>query len=340
MIMEKYNIQKILNILYTGNHLNQKQSEELFHNIIINKLSPIQIAAVLISMKIKGETLPEIIGAVKTLLTHVKPFPRPNGLFADITGTGGDGSNTINISTASAIIASTCNIKIIKHGNRSTSGLIGSMDLLQKNNINIKNDMYQSQKNFDILGICFLHAPQYHQIFQNVTPIRQQLKTPTLFNIIGPLINPAKPPITLIGVYKKELLSPIIQVLKLFKYHRAAVVHCGGIDEVGLHDITYVAELRNGKIYNYTLKASDFGLKPQPIKELYCHSLEQSSKYMINLLKGQGKPAHEFVVAANVALLLKLFGHNDLRTNVSLTLNKIHQGTPYQRLQLLSQSKI
>lgn len=329
-------MQKILEKLYQGNHLNQNQSEKLLHSIITKKLSPIQITAALISMKLKGETLNEIIGAVNMLLTYVKPFPRPNDLFADITGTGGDGKNTINISTASAIIAATCNVKIIKHGNRSTSGLIGSMDLLKKHNLNIKNSTDQARKNFDKLGICFLYAPQYHKVFQYVSFIRKQLKTPTLFNIIGPLINPAKPSLILIGVYKKKLLSPMIQALQLLKYHRAIVVHCGGIDEVGLHDITHIAELNNKNIDNYTLTASDFGLNPQPIEKLYCHSLEQSLMYMINLLKGKGHPAHEFVVAANVALLLKLFGYNNLRTNVQLALDKIHQGAPYTLFKNLS----
>lgn len=323
---------KILEMLYKGNHLTQKQSETLFYYIIKKKLSTIQITAAIISMKIRGETLPEIIGAANILLTYVKPFPRPNTLFADITGTGGDGSNTINISTASAIVASTCNIKIIKHGNRSMSGLVGSMDLLQNNELDIENNTNQTRKYFDMLDICFLYAPQYHKILQDIAPIRQQLKVPTLFNIIGPLINPAKPPITLIGVYKKELLSPMIQALKIFKYHRAAVVHCGGIDEVGLHDTTYVAELHNEKIYNYVLQASDFGLYPQPIEKICCHSLEQSSEYTINLLQGKGQPAHEHVVAANVALLLKLFGHDNLRANTLLALEKIHQGVPLKKL--------
>lgn len=323
-------MQKILDILYQGNHLDQKQTEELFHGIITHKLSSIQIAAALISMRIKGETLSEIIGAVNTLLTYVTPFPRPKILFADITGTGGDNKNTINISTASAIVASTCNVKVIKHGNQSISGLTGSIDLLHRNHINIKNNtINQALKNFNILGICFLHAMQYHPILQHIMPIRKELKIPTLFNIIGPLINPAKPPLILIGVYKKELLFPIIQILKLFKYHRAAVVHCDGIDEVGLHAITHVAELHNTSIYNYTLQASDFGLDPQPMEKLRCHSIKESSEHMINLLQGKGNPTHKFVVAANVALLLKLFGYEDLRANTALALNKMHQGIPY-----------
>lgn len=333
-------MQKILEKLYQGHHLDQQQIEKIFLYIIKHKLSLIQITAILISMKIKGETLSEIVGAVNMLLTHVKYFPRPNKLFADIAGTGGDGSNTINISTASAIVAATCNVKIIKHGNRSMSGLIGSMDLLKNNNLNIEKNIYQARKDFDTLGICFLHAPHYHEILQYIAPIRQQLKIPTLFNIIGPLINPAKPPLALIGVYKKELLSPIIQALRILHYHRAAVVHCGGIDEVGLHDITYVAELHNGNIHNYTLQASDFGLNPQPIEKLYCHSLEQSSEDIKNLLQGKGQPTHIHVVAANVALLLKLFGYNDLRANTTLALDKIRQGIPYIFLKKLSKSKV
>lgn len=326
---------KILKILYQGNHLNQQQTEELFQEIIMHKLSAIQIATALISMKIRGETLSEIIGAVNILLKHVKPFPRLNDLFADITGTGGDNNNTINISTASAIVASTCNIKIIKHGNRSISGLIGSTDLLQNNHLHINNNTEQAIKNFNMFGICFLQATQYHQIFQHVMPIRTQLKVPTLFNIIGPLINPAKPPLTLIGIYKKELMLPMIQALKLLKYQRAAVVHCDGIDEVGLHAITHVSELRNKNIYNYTLQASDFGLDPQPIEKLRCHSAEESSTHIINLLQGKGMPAHKFVVAANVALLLKLFGHEDLHANTLLALNKMHQSIPYMQLKKL-----
>ncbi|WP_331828153.1 anthranilate phosphoribosyltransferase [Candidatus Blochmannia sp. SNP] len=333
-------MQNILETLYRGQNINQEQSEKLFHNIITEKLSSIQIASALISMKTRGETSEEIIGAVNILLTHAKPFPRPNNLFADITGTGGDNSNTINISTASAIVASTCGAKIIKHGNCSISSLTGSMDFLEKYNLHIKNDVQQSRKNFDELGICFLYAPQYYEVLSRIMPIRKQLKTPTLFNIVGPLINPSKPSLTLIGVYKKELLSPMIQVLQLLKYDHAIVVHCGGIDEVGLHAPTHIAELHNNTINNYVLTASDFGLDSYPIETLCCHSRNQAHEYMINLLRGKGEPAHSSVIAANVALLLKLFGYDNLRANTRLALDKIHHGIPYARLLSLSKNRI
>ncbi|URJ23625.1 anthranilate phosphoribosyltransferase [Blochmannia endosymbiont of Camponotus sp. C-003] len=329
-------MQDILHTLYQGKNITQEQSETLLYCIIKEKLSSIQIASALISMKIRGETFEEIIGAVNVLLTHSKPFPRINSLFADITGTGGDNSNTINISTTSAIVASTCGAKIIKHGNSSISSLIGSMDLLGKYYLHIDNTPEKSYQKFNELGICFLYAPQYYEVLHRIMPIRKQLKIPTLFNIVGPLINPSKPPLTLIGVYKKELLSPIIRILQLLKYNHAIVVHCGGIDEVGLHSSTHVAELYNDIISNYVLTASDFGLNSYPIETLRCYSKKQAHEYMINTLKGKGEPAHSAVIAANVALLLKLFGHNNLHANTQLALEKMHHGIPYARLTSLS----
>lgn len=326
----------ILEILYQGKTLNQMQCEKLFYNIINNQLSPIQIGSALISMKIRGETYEEIIGASHMLLSHAKPFIKPNILFADITGTGGDNKNTINISTISAIVASVCGAKIIKHGNYSTSSLSGSMDFLKQNYKHIEINKDQSLKLFNKLGICFLCASQYYTVFKDVMFIRKQLKTPTLFNIVGPLINPSKPPLALIGVYKKELLLPVAQALKFMQRYHALIVHCNGIDEVGLHAPTHVLELYNNVINDYILTPSDFGLNKYPIKELCYNSKESAQIHMINLLKGQGKKSHISVIAANVALLLKLFGYNDLRSNVLLVLDKIQKGDPYKQFLSLS----
>lgn len=325
-------MQDILNILYQGKTLNQIQCATLLRNIITNQLSPIQIGSALISMKIRGETFEEIIGASSTLLTYSKSFQKPNILFADITGTGGDNKNTINISTASAIVASVCGAKIIKHGNYSISSVAGSMDVLKSKNKSVNIHADQSLQLFNNLGICFLNASQYHTVLQNIMFIRKQLNTPTLFNIVGPLINPARPPLALIGVYKKKLLLPIAQALKSMKCSHAMVVHCDGIDEVGLHAPTNVLELHNGIIDNYVLTPLDFGLHTYPIHELYCNSKKIAQIHLINILKGQGKLSHSSVIAANVALLLKLFGYHDLRTNVLLVLDKIHQGIPYEQL--------
>lgn len=331
-------MQNILEYLYQGKFLNHAQIERLLFYIINNQLSPVQIAAALISMKVRSETVEEIIGATNTILAYSKKFcPRPNVLFADITGTGGDRKNTINISTISAIVASICGAKIIKHGNYSTSGITGSIDTLQKHNIYTEIHANQSLNLFHKLGICFLCAAQYYTVFKNIMHIRKQLQTPTLFNIIGPLLNPSRPTLTLIGVYKKELLLPMIQVLKTLQYVHAIVVHCDGIDEIGLHAPTNIFELYNNTIENYILIPSDFGLNSYPIEELFCDSKKTAQNHMINILKGKGKKSHTEVIAANVSLLLKLFGYHNLQSNVSLVLDKIYQGKAYNQLLALSE---
>ncbi|CAK8740854.1 Bifunctional protein TrpGD [Sodalis praecaptivus] len=261
-------MQAILEHLYQGGRISREQSQQLFGAIIQGQLAPEQLAAALVSMKVRGEYPEEIAGAAGALLADASPFPRPDYPFADIVGTGGDGSNSINISTASAIVAAGCGAWVAKHGNRSVSSRSGSSDLLAAFGIRLDMPAALSRQALDELGMCFLFAPQYHFGFRHSMPVRQLLKTRTLFNVLGPLINPARPPLALIGVYSPELVLPIAETLCVLGYQRAAVVHGGGMDEVALHAPTQVAELRDGAIESYTLSAADFGLSPQPAEAL------------------------------------------------------------------------
>lgn len=194
-------LQPILEKLYQAQTLSQQESHQLFSAVVRGELKPEQLAAALVSMKIRGEHPNEIAGAATALLENAAPFPRPDYLFADIVGTGGDGSNSINISTASAFVAAACGLKVAKHGNRSVSSKSGSSDLLAAFGINLDMNADKSRQALDELGVCFLFAPKYHTGFRHAMPVRQQLKTRTLFNVLGPLINPAHPPLALIGVY-------------------------------------------------------------------------------------------------------------------------------------------
>ncbi len=234
--------------LYQAETLSQQESHQLFSAVVRGEVKPEQLAAALVSMKVRGEQPQEIAGAATALLENAAPFPRPDYLFADIVGTGGDGSNSINISTASAFVAAACGLKVAKHGNRSVSSKSGSSDLLAAFGINLDMNADKSRAALDELGVCFLFAPKYHTGFRHAMPVRQQLKTRTLFNVLGPLINPAHPPLALIGVYSPELVLPIAETLRVLGYQRAAVVHSGGMDEVSLHAPTVVAELHNGKL--------------------------------------------------------------------------------------------
>lgn len=325
-------MQQILDKLYRAERISQDESHQLFSRIIQGELEPVQLAAALISMKVRGEHPDEIAGAASALLADALPFPRPDYPFADIVGTGGDGSNSINISTASAFVAAACGARVAKHGNRSVSSRSGSSDLLAAFGIRLDMPAQISRQALDELGVCFLFAPQYHTGFRHAMPVRQQLKTRTIFNVLGPLINPARPPLALIGVYSHELVLPIAQTLRVLGYRRAAVVHGGGMDEVALHAPTQVAELNQGEISCYQLTPADFGLREQSMDALLGGSPEENRDILARLLQGKGEAAHEFAVAANVALLLKLFGRENLRDNTEQALAAIRGGGAYERV--------
>ncbi|QCR36212.1 anthranilate phosphoribosyltransferase [Nissabacter sp. SGAir0207] len=326
----------ILERLYRAGTMSQAESRQLFGAIIQGELAPEQLAAALISMKVRGERPEEIAGAAQALLADAQPFPRPDYLFADIVGTGGDGSNSINISTASAFVAAACGVRVAKHGNRSVSSRSGSSDLLAAFGIRLDLPAAEARQALDDLGVCFLFAPQYHTGFRHAMPVRQQLKTRTLFNVLGPLINPARPPLALIGVYSPELVLPIAETLRTLGYQRAAVVHGGGMDEVAIHAPTQVAELNQGEISHYQLTPADFGLPSYPLEALQGGAPEENRDILARLLQGKGEPAHEAAVAANVALLLKLFGQEEIKQNAQQALAVIRSGDAYQRVSALA----
>lgn len=329
-------MQHLFEKLFRAESMSQEESQQLFAAIVRGELEPSQLAAVLISMKVRGETPAEIAGAAQALLADAQHFPRPDYLFADIVGTGGDGTNSINISTASAFVAASCGVKVAKHGNLSVSSRSGSSDLLAAFGIRLDMSAEQSRLALDDLGVCFLFAPQYHTGFRHAMPVRQQLKTRTLFNVLGPLINPARPPLALIGVYSPELVLPIAQTLKVLGYQRAAVVHGGGMDEVAIHAPTQVAELNNGSIESYQLTPEDFGLNRYPLAALQGGMPEENRDILARLLQGKGETAHAAAVAANVALLLKLYGQENLRHNAQQALEMIHSGQAFDRVTALA----
>lgn len=329
-------MQILLEKLFQAQTLNFDESRQLFSAIVQGKLSDSQLAAAVISMKIRGEHPDEIAGAASALLDNAQPFPRPDYLFADIVGTGGDGSNSINISTASAFVAAACGLKVAKHGNRSVSSQSGSSDLLAAFGVPLEMTPQQSRQALDQTGVCFLFAPQYHSGFRHAMPVRQQLKTRTLFNVLGPLINPARPPLALIGVYSAQLVLPVAQTLQLLGYQRAAVVHSDGMDEVSLHAPTRVAELHNGKIDSYQLTASDFALPGYDKSSLTGGSPQENCRIISRLLQGNGSEAQQAAIAANVAMLLRLHGEDNLPASAAKAMEILQSGTAWQRVTALA----
>lgn len=330
-------MEQIINKLYAQQSLSQAESQQLFDVIIRGELDPILMASVLTALKIKGETPQEIAGAAKALLANASPFPRPDYDFADIVGTGGDGSNTFNISTTAAFVAAGCGVKVAKHGNRGVSSKSGSSDLLDSFGINLAMSAEDTRKAVDELGVAFLFAPQYHGGVRYAMPVRQTMKTRTIFNILGPLINPARPNIELMGVYSKELVRPIAETMLQMGLKRAAVVHGSGLDEVAIHGETLVAEIRDGAIIEYTLRPEDFGVDSYPLEAIKGGEPAENRAIITNLLTGKGTPAQLAAVAVNVALLLRLFGQEDLKANAVQAINVMNSGKAYELVQQLAQ---
>ncbi|QFQ32111.1 anthranilate phosphoribosyltransferase [Buchnera aphidicola] len=325
-------MQHIFKKLYKLESLDQEESYRLFNSIISGKINEIQLSSILTAMHVRHESIEEILGAIGACLKAMKFFPRPNYIFADIVGTGGDSKNTINISTASAFTASHLGFKIIKHCNKGVSSKSGSSDILKKFKINLNPSIQSSLKTLDQLNICFLFAPKYHDGFQYVSKIRKTLKIKTIFNLLGPFLNPSRPFFTVIGVYKKDLINPMVEILKKLKYQRGIIIHSDGTDEVTLNGITYVSELLNKKIHSYQLEAKDFGLK-EHIKPIHAVSSQEESYNIIKkTLQGKGDRLYEELIAVNVAILLKIFGYEDLKKNTKMVLNKIRSGEIYKHI--------
>ncbi|QJC29302.1 anthranilate phosphoribosyltransferase [Enterobacteriaceae endosymbiont of Plateumaris rustica] len=322
----------ILNKLYNAKNISKNESNYLFSAIINKKLYYSQLVAILIAMKVKGENSEEIAGAITAIISNqVKYFPKPKYIMSDIVGTGGDNMNTLNISTGSAFIAAACGLKIVKHVNYCISSKSGSADVLSAIGIQLNQSSTISRKLLDNFNLCFLLATKYNNFFLKFMTIRKELKTRTILNILGPLLNPAKPQIILIGVYKKNLLLPIIHTLKILKYEKAAVVHCNGMDEISLHDNTNVFELNKNKISNYILTPKDFGLDYVLKNDLIGDVPEKNAKDLINLLKGNSTNiSYKNTIAANVAFLLKLHGKKNLVQNTKMVLNIIDNGFGYK----------
>jgi len=336
--MSQFNIQQTLEQLYAGKSLSSEQSQAFFEQVVQGKIDPIILSSVLTALKIKGETPEEITGAARALLAQAQPFPRPDYDFTDIVGTGGDGLGTINISTASAFVAAACGLKVCKHGSRSVSSKSGSSDLLAAFGVNLNMSAEVARQCLDTLNICFIFAPQYHAGMRFAAPVRAALKTRSIFNVLGPLVNPARPDFELMGVYAPELLKPIAEVHKQLGMKRVMVVFGSGLDEIALHGETQVAELIDGEIKEYTLTPADFGVDSYPVEAIFGGDALQNKVIIENILQGKGTAAQQAAVAINTSALLVLNGLADnFKQGTIMAMDMMLSGKPLQLVQQLAE---
>ncbi|MEZ9142635.1 anthranilate phosphoribosyltransferase [Shewanella sp. 10N.286.52.E4] len=339
MIMSQ--LQPLLDSLYQGNALTRAQSATLFSAIVAGEMDPVAMAGMLVALKMRGETIEEITGAADALRQAAKPFPRsPQSLatgVVDIVGTGGDGHNTINISTTASFVAAAAGAKVAKHGNRGVSSKSGASDVLSHCGIALDMSPEAASQCIEDFGLCFLFAPHYHAGVRHAVPVRQALKTRTIFNILGPLINPAKPEAMLLGVYSPKLIAPIVNVLNALGVKRAMVVYGSGLDEVALHGETQVAELNDGNIRFYKLTPQELGVEPADISALEGGEPSDNALITQAILKGEGKPAHRDAVAINAGCALYVSGVCDtVQQGTKLALDTINSGKAFDVLTKLA----
>lgn len=326
--------QELLDVVLSDEHLSQPQAYALFNSVMHGELSDIELTAVLIALKMKKESPNEIAGAASAMVANALPFPSPDYHFSDIVGTGGDGHNTINISSAAAVVAASCGVKVAKHGNRSVSSKSGSADLFKAFGLNLDIQPNVARHCLDEASFCFLFAPVYHSGVRHAMPVRTSLKTRTLFNILGPLANPAGPTHGVFGVYTPDLLDAYAETLMLMGQHRAMIVHGAGLDELALHGESLIVDLEHGDAKRYSVTAEDFGLKAFPLDAIKGGEPEENRAFIAQALSGKGHEAHRAAIAMNASALLVINGlAKDFKEGTEMALASMEASSPLKVLE-------
>jgi len=290
--------------LLSGEDLPAEDARHLFERLVLGKLEPAEIAATLVALRMKGETVEEMIGAAHALTAAALPFDRPDYLFADCCGTGGDGSGLINVSTAAGFVAAACGLPVAKHGNRSASSKCGSADVLEALGVTLDMTPESARRALDQTGFCFLFAPAYHPGMKHAALVRRQLQVRTVMNLLGPCINPARPPVQLLGVADPRMLRRIAQTLSAMGVREALVVHGSGLDEVALHAETRAIRLSEGEMTELELTPEQAGLERAPLLSVTGGDAAENAARLQALLDGQGERAENDIVAINAGALL------------------------------------
>lgn len=329
-------IQRAIAQAAEGRHLSRAEAGRAFQIIMSGGATPAQIAALLMALRMKGEAVSELTGAAEAMRAKMERLGEVSDVI-DVCGTGGDGTGMLNVSTAVALVVAACGVKVAKHGNKSVSSRSGSADVLAALGVNIQAGRATAEKCLREAGICFLFAPIYHRAMRHVAPVRQELGVRTIFNLLGPLCNPALPELQLLGVYDRALLIPMAQVLASLGTKRAWVV-CGsdGADELTLTGISYVAELNHGNVTMREVSPEEVGLARCAPDMLAGGSPTSNAKELSLLLAGKHSPYRDMVLLNSAAALLIAGKVDSLAAGVSLAAESVDNGKARETLATLA----
>jgi anthranilate phosphoribosyltransferase len=327
---------EILAALLDGRELSDAQMRAFMEDVMAERCGDVETAAVLIALRMKGETAAEISASARVMRERMIRLETGQMGVLDTCGTGGDGAETFNISTAAALVAAGAGVPVVKHGNRAVSSRSGSADALAKLGVAVECDAARARRSLACAGLAFCFAPVFHPAMKHLAALRQRLGVRTLFNCLGPIVNPAEAPYQLLGVGRASWLDPLAGALARLGIRRAFIVHSlDGLDEVSLSAPTMVREVFHGTIRQLQWGPLDFGLAPCALDELRVRSPEQSAAVIRDILDGAEGPRTRVVIANAAAALLAAEHVGTLREGVARASEVLASGGARQVLEKL-----
>jgi anthranilate phosphoribosyltransferase len=329
-------IKEAIGEVVSGRELSASDAADVMRAIMDGQASPAQAGGLLTALRMRGETPEEIAAFARVMREHaVRISPKVSGTLVDTCGTGGDGAQTFNISTGAAFVAAGAGIPVVKHGNRAMSSRCGSADVLAALGVNLDKEPAAQERIVEEIGIAFLFAPAHHPAMRHVAGVRQEIGCRTIFNILGPLANPAGAQAQLLGVYSPGLTTTIADVLRILGLERAMVVHGDGLDEITTTGDTTVAELYAGTIRTYALSCSRFHIQPASREDLAGSDAAGNARILSAVFDGERGACRDIVVL-NAAAALYVGGRaDDLHKGIDLARSSIDSGAARKKLDAL-----
>ena len=327
--------------------LTREQSRGVMAEVLAGKCTDAQIAALLVALHMKGETVEEIVGFAEAIRAAAAPLEVARNSTIDVSGTerdalvdtcgtGGDASGTFNISTATALVAAGAGVRVAKHGNRSVTSRCGSADVMEALGVNINLPPDRVAACLEQVGIAFLFAPTMHSAMKYVQPARRELRLRTVFNLLGPLTNPARASAQVVGVYSDDLVEKLAEALSMLGLRRAMVVHgADGLDEITVTGPTRVAEVRDGKVRTYEVTPEEFGLERAPIEDISGGDAADNAKHIRDVLSGKSSARRDVVLLNAAAALVAAERAQHLSEALPLASQAIDSGAAARKLEQL-----
>lgn len=330
-------IRKMIAKVTEGESLTEEETRKVISEIMEGKATSAQIASFLTALRMKGETVEEITGCAKEMLNRASSFDLSEDVLVDTCGTGGDGSNTFNISTAVAFVVAGVGLVVAKHGNRALSSRCGSADVLEVLGVKLDISLEKLKECLKRIGIGFLFAPLYHRAMKYALGPRQEIGIRTIFNILGPLTNPLRANVRLLGVYHPSLTEPLARVLKNLGVKGAFVVHGeDGLDEISLSARTRITQLKEGKIRTYYIKPEDLGMRRVSQEAIRGGDGKENARILRSILEGEEKGAkREIVLLNSAACLVAADMAKDLKEGIEMARESIDSGRAKEKLEML-----